>query len=250
TFRWLWHALLRLHLGDAEGYRQLCRRMRERFQGTNNSQFAPELVRACLLSPEADFGSAHLLETAEHFAASEHRSGYGLYILGTAYFRAGRHEQAIVRLREAQAANPDWAFRVMAYPVLAMAHHRLGQAAQARQALEEASRGIDQWTRERYEKQQGYWVFHRGATAFWPVFWLDWLEGQYYYREAKLLIDGAPPPDDPRLHVLRARAFAGLRWPARAVGEYAKALKAWPHVPQIRFEAHVSRAQSCVHRGQ
>src|SRR5262249_13728950 len=47
-----------------------------------------------------------------------------------------------------------------------------------------------------------------------------------------------------------ARAFAGLRWPARAEGEYAKALKAWPHDPQVRFEAHVNRAQSFVHLGQ
>jgi tetratricopeptide (TPR) repeat protein len=76
------------------------------------------------------------------------------------------------------------------------------------------------------------------------------MEGQYYYREAKLLIDGSPPPDDPRLHVLRARSFAGLRWAARADGEYAQALKAWPHDPQIRFEAHVNRAQCCVARSQ
>src|SRR5262249_3640403 len=138
----------------------------------------------------------------------------------------------------------------MASNILAMAHHRLGQADQARQALEEASRGIDQWTRERCEKQQGYWIFHRGATAFWPHFWLDCMEGQYYYREAKLLIDGSPPPDDPRLHVLRARSFAGLRWLTRAEGEYAKALKALPHDPQFRFEAHVNRAQCCVARSQ
>src|SRR5262249_20364794 len=100
TFRWLCHGPVRLQLGGREGYRQLCRRMRERFQGTSNLEFAPELVRACLLSPDADSGSAPLLECAEHFAVSEHRSGYQLYILGTAYFRAGRHELAISRLRE------------------------------------------------------------------------------------------------------------------------------------------------------
>jgi tetratricopeptide (TPR) repeat protein len=131
-----------------------------------------------------------------------------------------------------------------------MAHHRLGQAAQARQALEAAKKALDQWTRERYEHQAVAWEHHRGATGFWPVEWWDWLEFQCYYREARLLIDGSPPPDDPRLHALRARSLAGLRWSDRADGEYAKALKAWPHDPQIRFEAHVNRAQSFVRLSQ
>src|SRR5262249_45115793 len=62
------------------------------------------------------------------------------------------------------------------------------------------------------------------------------------YREAKVLIDGSPPRDDPRLHVLRARAFAGLHWPEKAVPEYDAALKLSPEDPLIRGEAHHNRA--------
>jgi uncharacterized protein (TIGR03067 family) len=106
--------------------------------------------------------------------------------------------------------------------------------------LDEAARAIDQWTRERYQSQ-GYWVQHLGAEAVWPVSWFDWLECQVYYREAKLLIDGTAPPDDPRLRVLRARAFAGLRWSEKAAAEYDAALKLNPQDPQVRLESHRNR---------
>jgi tetratricopeptide (TPR) repeat protein len=41
--------------------------------------------------------------------------------------------------------------------------------------------------------------------------------------------------------VLRARAFAGLRWPDKAVDEYAEALKENPDDKQILLESHRSR---------
>jgi tetratricopeptide (TPR) repeat protein len=60
------------------------------------------------------------------------------------------------------------------------------------------------------------------------------------------VIDGDPPPDDPRLHVLRARAFAGLDWREHAATEFDAALKLSPQDPQIRLEAHHNRAMVCV----
>src|SRR5262249_50835048 len=66
------------------------------------------------------------------------------------------------------------------------------------------------------------------------------------YREASVLIDGSPPRDDPRLHVLRARAFAGLHWAEKAVPEYDTALKLSPQDPQIRLEAHRNRGYCCT----
>jgi serine/threonine protein kinase/Tfp pilus assembly protein PilF len=250
TLRWLQHALLRLHLGDQEGYLEVRRKMRERFRGTPNLGFATELVRTGLLAPDSEADARALFELTEHFAASDPHSWSVLSLLGIASYRTGQHEQAVRGLRESLAVDGGLGPRLLAYPVLAMAYHRLGQAALARQALEEATRTIDRCTRERYESQGRFWVIHRGATGFWPVPWSDWLEGEHYYREARLLIDGSLPPDDPRLHVLRARAFAGLRWPDRAEVEYAAALKQWPHDQQVRFEAHVNRGGWFEHLGQ
>src|SRR5262249_46832363 len=85
---------------------------------------------------------------------------------------------------------------------------------------------------------------HLGATGFLPLSWWDWLEAQYFYREASELIDGTPPVDV-RLLVLRARAFAGLRWTTKADAEYAKALKLKPEDPQIRLAAHRTRVYLC-----
>jgi Flp pilus assembly protein TadD len=168
-----------------------------------------------------------------------------------AQYRAGQYQPAVRRLRESLLGHPDWAGRAIGYPVLAMAHHRLGQTAEARQALDAAAEAIDGWTRDRYQNQgEEHWIHHRGATAYWPIAWWDWLECQLYFREAKVLIDGSPPRDDPRLHVLRARAFAGLHWAEKAVPEYDAALKLSPQDPQIRLEAHRNRGYCCIGRCQ
>jgi tetratricopeptide (TPR) repeat protein len=246
--RWFHLALLSVHLGDQEGYHQVCRRMHARLGGTPNRAFACELIRSGVLAPDPGVDCAGLVELAELVAVNDPQLWYHHYLLGIAQYRAGQHEHAIRHLRDSIALFP--AYPDLPNPILAMAHHRLGQTAQAREALEAAARTLDRWTRERYEKQAVDWLHHRGATAIWPVTWWDYLECQHYYREAKLLIDGSPPPDDPRLRALRARTFAGLRWRSHAEGEYAEVLKAWPHDRQIRFEAHVNRAESFVHLSQ
>jgi serine/threonine protein kinase/Flp pilus assembly protein TadD len=242
---WYRHALLRSYVGDAEGYHQACRRMRVRFRGTTNRFFAGDAVRAGVLAPDADADPDQLVELAQNIVASDPGHVWYLYVLGIAHYRAGRYEEAVRWLRESLTGDPGWAARGINYPLLAMAHHRQGQAAEARQALDEAGRAIDQWTRERYHSG-GDWVTHLGAEAVWPIPWWDWLECQLYYREAKVLIDGAPPVDDPRLHVLRARAFAGLRWSERAAQEYDAALKLNPRDPQVRLEAHRNRGYWCT----
>jgi tetratricopeptide (TPR) repeat protein len=251
TEHWYHHALLRYAVGDLDGYRPACRSMRERFSGTVNSVIARDLVRTCALAPDADADFTPLAELAQSIQASNPGFWYELYLLGVAQYRAGQYEQAVRRLRESLAAHPDWAGRALSYPILAMAHHRLGQAAEARQALDAASKALDRWTRERYEAHNWeHWSFHQGAVAFWPISWWDWLECQLYYREAKVLIDGSPPPDDPRLHVLRARAFAGLRWSGKAGAEYDAALKLSSQDPEVRLEAHRNRGYWYTGHGQ
>ena len=249
TLRCYQHALLRCYVGDTDGYRQACRRMRERFRGTTKVAFLEEVLRSCVLAPGPDADLPRLVELSHEVVVHQPWSSISLYILGTAQYRAGQDDPAIQRLGEALAAS-DLRTRLLSYPVLAMAHHRQGRPAEAREALDKAARILDQWTRERYQSQGEDWVIHLGAEVVWPVSWWDWMECQIYYREAKVLIDGSPPPDDPRLHVLRARAFAGLGWPEKAVPEYDAALKLSPQDPQIRLEAHRNRGYGCVHRGQ
>jgi serine/threonine protein kinase/Flp pilus assembly protein TadD len=249
TLRWYLHALLRVYLGDTPGYGQVCRRMREHFRGTSQRIFLIELVRTSVLRPDADADLEQLVEQARQaVAAGAKGEWWPLYTLGVALYRAGQHEKAMRRLRESLAVDQrEWSVRTLSYPVLAMAYYRLGRVAEAREALKASARVLNHWTEEMYQGGDKHWVIHLGAAAYWPVPWWDWMEGRLYYREAKLLIDGSPPPDDPRLHVLRGRAFAGLREHAQAEPEYAVALQQLPDDPQIRLETHRNRAYGYIH---
>jgi tetratricopeptide (TPR) repeat protein len=107
----------------------------------------------------------------------------------------------------------------MNHAVLAMAYHRLRQPAEARQALGSAAEAIEKWTYDMSAREVGYL----------PVLWHDWLECQVYYREATLLIDGSPRPDDPRLQINRARALTALGKRDQAVAAYTQALASAEH---------------------
>jgi serine/threonine protein kinase/Flp pilus assembly protein TadD len=253
TLRWYLHALLRLAVGDPDGYRQVSRRMREHFHGTSSVLSLIQLVRTGALRPDADADLEQAVELAR-FAAARRAPGdwFPLYVLGLAHYRAGQPEQAARRLRESlEVDHQEWGARTLNYPVLAMADYRLGRVADAREALQASARALDHWTEELYRHpSERHWIHHLGATGYWPVPWWDWLEGRLYYREARLLIDGSPPPDDPRLHMLRARSFAGLRQHVRADAEYAAALQRLPHDLQVRLEVHRNRGYDGIDRGR
>ena len=116
-----------------------------------------------------------------------------------------------------------------------MTYHRLGRDADARRALDDAERAIEDWTGQICQSNNGNWPVNEGVGN-WPVRWWDWLECRLFSREAKLLIDGLPPPEDPRLHVIRARAFAGLRRTGMAIDEYDAAIAGLPDDSQLQFE--------------
>jgi tetratricopeptide (TPR) repeat protein len=132
-----------------------------------------------------------------------------------------------------------------------MAFHRLGRQEAAREALRMTAATIDHWTHERYDAgADGTWIIHMGANPVWPVAWWDWLECRQYHDEATRLIEGRPvPEDDPRQHVLRARALSGLRRPSAAVVDYNQALRLAPDDPRIQLEASRCMGNSAVARG-
>jgi serine/threonine protein kinase/Flp pilus assembly protein TadD len=249
--QWGHHALLRVYVGDIEGYRRVCRQIRERFGRSGTIDFSAQVVRAQALVPDTDDANTRsLADFADAIADSFPTSGPFLHLSAIANCRAGRYAEAIRRCHESIQAYGDYPAKVITYPILAIAHHRLGEPVEAQRALDWASGDIQRWTSEMYADGPLTWVTGFGATGDWPLPWWEWLECELYYREARALL-GMPPVDrDPRRHVLRARSFAGLlRW-QEAEEEYVAALALSPEDEKIRREWHRSRAYGHIRSKQ
>jgi serine/threonine protein kinase/tetratricopeptide (TPR) repeat protein len=235
---WYQHALLRRHVGDEEGYQRACRWMLQWFGDGTDKNATLDTVRACVLAPEPVIDPAELVLRAQHADLAWH-----VYLQGLAHYRAGQYEQAVERLNEAFASN--WPVRSITYPPLAMAYHRLGKADEAHQALAAAKKAIDGWTEEMLKD-----------PGRMPIPWFDWLECQHLYREAKIVLTGSPPAQDPRIKTIRERALAAIShggevelleharahaeqgaW-TKAAAAYAKALEVL--LEELAFESKVT----------
>jgi tetratricopeptide (TPR) repeat protein len=188
-FNWFCNAPLRLHQGDVEGYRLVCREMLARFSQTDKYWIAESTAKTCVLRPDAvsDFGPVQQL-AARAIAGSERTLYYGWYLLtkGMADYRARDFPSAITQLttalsvandpRQQNRENSDPALAGKAYIFLAMAHHQLGHGDEAQQAFGKATQLIDQMGRK-----PGPNTLHRTG-------WGNWLRFCLVYREAEQLL--------------------------------------------------------------
>jgi WD40 repeat protein/tetratricopeptide (TPR) repeat protein len=169
-------AIAQLASGDLEGYKRTCRQGIERFTGSTDRGAANDVAWLCALGPDAlpDFaGAVALARTAVAAPSGEATNRQSLLnTLGAVLYRAGQHQEAISTLNEALDAHGsggtawDWVF-------LAMAHHRLGEADEARRWLHKVSEAIqgnatgplrsDAWVPETELK-----VLHEEARALMP----------------------------------------------------------------------------------
>jgi serine/threonine protein kinase/Flp pilus assembly protein TadD len=236
---WYCQALLQLVKEDESAYRRVCGDMLRQFRETIDRLIRPGaaptaypesvtrylLVRACALAPAAVTDYERLLRLAEPDAGPTNADSWvPLYVRGAVSYRAGRLEEAVQCLRAA-LDYPNRDARAMAVPVLAMTLHRQGQTDAARQELENARKALDQWSQAAFRSADGS---HRVPL------WYDWVECQVLYREAYAQIEQMPPPEDPRLHVVRGRAFAALGRHDQADAEFARVTRLAPNDPQIR----------------
>jgi eukaryotic-like serine/threonine-protein kinase len=247
--QWYCQALLQLVKEDGTAYRRVCGDMLHQFRETINRLTRPGatptaypesitrfgLVRACALAPAAVTEYERLLRLAAPDSGPTNADSWvPLYVRGAVCYRAGRLGEAVQCLRAA-LSYPSRDSMAMAFPVLAMALHRQGQTDDARQELENARTALDQWSRAAFGSADGS---HR------VPYWYDWVECQVLYREAYAQIEQTPPPDDPRLRVVRGRAFAALGRQDRADAEFATSVRLAPDDLPIRsayFRFHVAR---------
>jgi tetratricopeptide (TPR) repeat protein len=190
-----WLALTHLELGNRAGYRKVCAAMVKRFTRDPSSEAASWTVWTCLLAPDAVADWKPLIELARRSLAARPKSpspngdrtpqmqescprlGTGpksyhrLNHLGMVLYRAGRYQEAVKPLAEAEKAFQR--VKKPRAPIVynrlfqAMNEHRLGRGESAgkwlRKALDEIERSS---TRPPPDPRHGLWDRQRTIQGF------------------------------------------------------------------------------------
>jgi WD40 repeat protein/serine/threonine protein kinase len=187
---WYSRAMLHLRDGNKGGYRKICSEMLQRFGGG--------ATWTCTLSPASGADPDRIVSLAQNLLAKSSRDHWHVTQLGAALYRAGRFDEAVKRLSEATelSADPYRTNMLQTWFFLAMAHHRLAHAEEARRWLDKAIQGTDEALKSPAEPagKPG------NLTGVIPPNWHRRLTLRLVRREAEELIrapsttrPGAPP---------------------------------------------------------
>jgi eukaryotic-like serine/threonine-protein kinase len=122
-----------------ERYLELCRAMLSRNRNTDDARTAYLVARTAALYRDRLIDPA-IAKLAAQAVASDDRCPWYLHTLGLVRLREGKLEEA-VRLLET-AAESNWDANVVNWLALAIAHHRLGNADQAKQYWHRAEKWL------------------------------------------------------------------------------------------------------------
>jgi len=181
SYLWRFRAVAHVAAGDVAGYRQAGTAMVERFEKTEDRDTAANVLLVCVLRGDTLPDMARLLPLTRVADPIWH---WGTWVRGAALYRAGRYEESV---RSFETAAKMYRPRAWDWCFLAMAHHRLGHAEEARRCLVEAARWIDEANREELDD----------PTSTRPG-WGSWHEGVVYpllLREAEALLGAKEKKD-------------------------------------------------------
>jgi tetratricopeptide (TPR) repeat protein len=186
---WYYGAMLCLRDGDLDGYRKVCADMVRRFGKTDDLHSVSWLAWTGVLAPDAVADAAQLVLLAVKASGQSPQDHRNADLLGSALYRAGRYDDAAKRLTEASTSKPDERQTAMAYTwfFLAMTHHRLGHAAEARRWLEKGIKA----TEEALKPPAGPPEKSSNTAGPIPPSWNRKLTLRLLRREAEELIQGA-----------------------------------------------------------
>jgi WD40 repeat protein/serine/threonine protein kinase/tetratricopeptide (TPR) repeat protein len=210
---WDHAAILQLQRGDVAGYARVCGRCLSRF--TNEAAQARQQVAwFCLVGPAAPADRATALRLAAQAARENPRAFHMINTHGAALYRVGRYKEALPVLEHGVAVHGSGG-RVWDWVFLAMVHHRLGHAAEARKWLDQTVDWLDQSTPDK----------PKDARSGIPIGWDAWIGMQLLRYEAEALIRGSSATTDPAVRLAFARAHVRLdRW-GKALADYDLALQ-------------------------
>jgi eukaryotic-like serine/threonine-protein kinase len=184
---WYRHALVRLHLEEKDAYGRNCAELHRRFGSSEDPITAQTTIWTCVLGNwlngnGAAREAAKLTAAAERLVVASPKDQVRLRTLGAAYYRSGRHDDA-VRLLNASIENKGKEETILAELFLAMAHRRLGQIEMAKTYLERAGQSVDATL------SKGA----RGGPAADPLIWSRRLELTILRREAEAVLKEPSP---------------------------------------------------------
>jgi serine/threonine protein kinase len=166
-------ALALLAIGrDRPAYTRVARSALDRYGLGSATPDNYTAVRASVLASEPVADISRVVATAERLI--QENSPWNFYIAGLAYYRAGSYAEAITCLSRSDDSRPSWNSTALNWPVLAMAHHRLGHVDEARRWLDRSDRAM---------------------MAVGSGYWWDYVELGLIRREARALIRGGVTPD-------------------------------------------------------
>jgi hypothetical protein len=177
-------APLLVQSGDLDAYRRLRTRILARFGNTTDPGIAERMVKDCLIlpAPEAEIAAlARMADTAIAAGPNHPAASFFKLAKGLSEFRQGRFSSAAEWMQNVLTKSGEFEFRdAQAYMVLAMSHHQMNQADEARSALAKGG----EIARVSLSKLE---------TGDIGTYWFDWIIVQALEREAKALIEGHPP---------------------------------------------------------
>jgi tetratricopeptide (TPR) repeat protein len=201
--------------GEMAAYEQLCEAFRASVQkdplsAAIRGQLAGEISQTAAVELAdrverilATSRQAKVARSAEGTLEKQHKFedmfyGANLYVAGWAHLKAGHNESAVERLQESNDAN--WFGRGIAYPLIAIAHHRLGNGDEALRAFEHSQAFLDRQLDECVSQV-------KGAPS---IPWVDWIEFQMHHRNASVVVKGHTPAADVRVQQMDSFAEAAI----------------------------------------
>lgn len=166
------YACLFLIREDSEGYHRFCHDMIQRAAEIKDTN-AYVLARSCAMARRSPIDPARLVQWANQALASTQNT-WCLHVLGLAQYRAGEFDESLQSFTQ---ANVDtWRSSDLNWFGLALVHHQLGHADEARRCLD---KGVE-WLR-----RQGPPSPERPENLLAQ----DWLEAQLLRREAEEVLE-------------------------------------------------------------
>jgi tetratricopeptide (TPR) repeat protein len=174
---WFEHAALLLLSGDRAGYARACARMIEKC-GKEPDLRAYHVARACTLAPDSVTDAAQPGRLAESELKASAATFWSLTQRAALHYRAGRFTEAVPLLEKSLRAEPLSGRAVLNWLWLALAHQRLGKAAEAQRWLGRAQKWLDAY-RDRIPDR---------ANEEMGLHLHNWLEAHILRREAERLL--------------------------------------------------------------